>query len=273
MNGDHEVRLTSKDSVPMTGDEWQYVIRLLRKFAKKKSEEVDGLSLPWMMMNLIARYPNDIARSTTFRMDSRDVSNLGRMKWTMLNFRTTNAPALRIWAVLTDMTGIADYGDGMCGTDDAELQGRSMALDLYHFMELFSLQPDMAMWRLPGDGHDGRDGVPDIRQRMEELETRQAERMFDELHGMGREGIVIRTTGVTGTFDARSHVFRIPLDELAHLDDSQVFGAMANADTNDDREPGGNVSYALFEGKDKGFRSMSKEDLLHLVDDIRPEED
>lgn len=273
MNGDHEVRLTSKDSLPMTEGEWKYTIGLLREFAKKKSDEGNGPSLPWMMLNLMARYPDDKARSTTIRLDSRDASNINRMKWIALNFRTINAPAVRIWVVLTDMTGIADYDNGMHGTDDAELQGRSMALDIYHFMALFALQPDMAMWRLPGDGYDGRYDVRDIRQHEEEWAMRQAERLFDELHGMGREGIVVRTTGVTGTFDARFHVFRLPLDFLSRLDDAQVFGAMANADTDDDREPGGNVSYSLFAGRDKGFRSISKEDLLHLVDDIRPEED
>lgn len=273
MQGDHEVRLTPKDSLPMTEDEWTYMIGLLREFAKKKSEEGDGPSLPWMMLSLIARYEGGKARSTTLRLDSHDASNIDRMKWTALSFKTINAPALRIWVVLTDMTDIADYDNGMYHTNDAELRGRSMALDIYHFMALFALQPDMALWRLPGDGYDGRYEVSDIRQHEEEWATRQAERLLNELHGMGREGIVVRTTGVTGTFDARFHVFRLPLDFLSRLNDSQVFGAMANADIDDDREPGGNVSYALFAGKGKGFRSMSKEDLLSLVDGIRPRKD
>lgn len=268
MIGDHELRLAAEDcdATDMSSEDWEIVTGSVRRMAGIESRR-GRPDAPWLMLSLMIRTGPWGTCTLQSRLEGGDLRQFAQVQAVMRTFRARYDGRMR--AVVTDMSDIGGYGDGMRGVSDGELTARSAAMSAERFIELFSLQPDISLWRLPGDGNGPAGAGHDMRAFLdmrEELEAAQLAAGAPRTHG---EGFALRVRGVNRRYENVRKVCWVGGEDLLRHGDEAILAMIDHQDPSDTGDPGGNVAYDLYAGAMEGFRTVTRGEMLSRIAGLR----
>lgn len=268
MMGDHELRLAAEDcdTAGMSGEDWEIVTGSVRRTAGIESRR-GRPDAPWLMLSLMIRTGPWGTCTLQSRLEGGDLRQSAQVQAVMRTFRARYDGRMR--AVVTDMSDFSGYDDGMRGVSDGELTARSAAMSAERFIELFSLQPDISLWRLPGDGDGPAGAGHDMRAFLdmrEELEVAQLAARAPRMHG---EGFALRVRGVNRRYENVRKVWWVGKEDLLRRSGEAILAAVTRQDPHDAGDPGGNVAYDLYAGAMEGFRTVTRKEMLGRMAELR----
>lgn len=267
MIGDHELRLSAGDcdAAALGPVEWEGVLRIVRDNARRIAL-LGGPDDPWMDLVLVAWDGRSISLMSvrldggTFVWERRDV-----VKDAIERF-WKGAGGTPVKAVLIDMTGVFGGGAGIEDLSDDDVKARSAAMTVGRFLGLFAVQPDISLWRLPGDGTRPAGAGSDVRALTGMREELEARRLLDRAAGEGVMRLVLRVSGIDRDCRAVHGVRWIDEGDLQGRSDDEALGRAVCGGRAD---PGPGIAYELYEGAASGYRRASKAQVCARIDELR----
>lgn len=267
MIGDHELRLSADDcdAAALGPVEWDGVLRIVRDNARRVAL-LGGPGDPWMDLVLVAWDGRSISLMSV-RLDGGtfDWKKRGIAKTAIEQF-WRGAGGTPVKAVLIDMTDVFGGGAGIEDLSDDDVKARSAAMTVGRFLELFAVQPDISLWRLPGDGTRPAGAGSDVRALTRMREELEARRLLDQAAGEGVMRLVVRVSGTDRDHRAVHGVRWIDEGDLRGRSDDEALGRAVCGGPSD---PGPGIAYELYEGPASGYRRASKAQVCARIDELR----